>query len=201
MNRRMSLEHVRELQQCVSTFYATSRRKMDDARGCNLPEYCLSEKCDWKAIDFDSVQHKWYANVREQTGKMPCSVDAICLARGNIYAVEFKCGKNIDGPNLFRKIYDTVMGFIEHAGLNFEACRQQIVYVVVAPLKNDEYVISRVNRYINRPWENPRNGWDRWKLSSLCGVIVRQTIVLPPELFSDFARAENLTTNDWGIEQ
>ena len=183
--------HAQVFAEHISTFRETSKCKCSE----RIPfrsevSYCLDEECSWPAVNFDDVQKTWYDNIWKTSGHLPCSVDALCLARNMVYVVEFKSGTNVDGVALFRKVYDTIMGLIEHDGQSYDSCRQRLVYVIVAPQTPSHRTVTRAAYYKEKPWEDKflQKILDRWHLNNLTGVLVNDVIVLPPDLFSRFAK-------------
>lgn len=192
MNRAELNRHAKEFRKNLSTFYKTSKSKTDD--GLSAVKYCISEDVLLEAVDFDAVQRDWYKVQRANGEKVPCSVDAMYFTEGKIYAVEFKSGANVDAVNLVRKIYDTVMALIEKDRQDIATCRSKVEYLVVAEQSQStrEKVVARAAEYHSRPWE--MRVWDRWKLYNLEKVIVSRTYVIPPNLFSLFAKTKHWVT-------
>ena len=176
----------------LTTFRETSKAKSDDT-GCE-GKYCLPIDVGIEAVDFDAVQREWYAVIRANGEKSPCSVDAMYFADGKTYAVEFKSGMNVSAGNLIWKIYDTAIALIEKEDFTIQKCREKIEYVVVAPPTDtaSDKVNRRVAGYCSRPWE--KHGWDRWQLYNLESVIVSKVYVIPPDLFVRFARDKHWTS-------
>lgn len=195
MNRKELNEHSPIFQKYLTTFRETSKAKSDDTG--HEDKYCLPLDVEIEAIDFDAVQREWYAVMRAKGGNVPCSVDAMYFADGKTYAVEFKSGANVAAENLIRKIYDTVIAFIENESYTIQKCREKIEYLVVAALKDtaQNKLNRRVTEYHLRPWEvHGSSGWDRWKLFNLERVIVSKVYVIPPDLFMRFAKAKHWTS-------
>ena len=192
MNRTELNSHAREFRKHLSTFYETSKSKPDDKT--SEIKYCITKEVALEAVDFDAVQRDWYKIKHANGEKSPCSVDAMYFTDGKIYAVEFKSGANVESVNLVRKIYDTVMALIEKDGQDIATCRSKVEYIVVAALgkSNQEIVTTRAAEYRTRPWD--AHAWDRWKLYNLEKVIVSRTYVIPPSLFSRFAKSKHWAT-------
>lgn len=192
MNRNELNAHAPIFKRHLTTFLETSKAKSDDTG--YEDKYCLPLDIEIEAVDFDAVQREWYAAMRTNGGKAPCSVDAIYFADGKTYAVEFKSGTNVAAESLIRKIYDTVISLIEKESYTIQKCREKIEYLVVAALKDtaQNKLNRRVATYLSRPWEV--HGWDRWKLFNLEGVIVSKVYVIPPDFFMRFAKAKHWTS-------
>ena len=81
-----------------------------------------------QAINFDKVKENWYqARFHDQVK----SCDALYYHNDDYYLIEFKTG-HVDGLDVFRKIYDSVIGLIEHGKLTLDECRRQLNVILVA---------------------------------------------------------------------
>jgi len=182
------------LKQSHSNLKLTSRTKDDDA-GEELAgpvEYCfdLEPECRIKCIDFDDVQ-KTLAKKR----KIPlaCSVDAVLCSSENVYAIEFKTG-HVDMVNVHRKIYDTVLSWLENRQQSISYARERIVYVLVMAALSKQ--IKRFGHSFlgkQKPWEGISLQPNQQELRKIQGWIVRDVEIMPPEFFKRYLRYYKLT--------
>ena len=81
-----------------------------------------------QAVDFDKVKEKWNQSRFHDQVK---SCDALYYQDGDYYLLEFKTG-HVDGLDVFRKIYDSIIGLMEHGKLTLEECRRQLNVILIA---------------------------------------------------------------------
>lgn len=194
MNECLLQSHHEDLRLTLTTFFAASARRDDDAEA-PLSDHALAEDmlaAELKAIDFDAVKRKWYP--WDRVHNVPCSVDAVTYEREGTYLVEFKCGKaEID--NVIRKVYDSVLMLMEHDGLTIRQARTGYTYLVVSNdltiWNNRLKALSRSLAYCHEPWVRYRKSFDQWRLANLEGVVVAKAYAMPPEMFNLFAKVHH----------
>lgn len=169
--------------------------------------FCVADSyvADLLAVDFDAVKNGLYASMARQCdGHCPRSVDALYMSGRNVYAVEFKTGK-VKPLDLVRKLYDTVMCFIEHDRRDFKWSRSRMVAVVVASkgvvekdrdslktkMPKAQRVFSRAGFYQVKPGIG-EGRVQSWGLGKLEGVLVSRVYTLSPDEFNSFAER-----NEW----
>ncbi len=81
-----------------------------------------------QAVDFDKVKENWYQSRFHDQVK---SCDALYYQDGDYYLLEFKTG-DVKGLEVFRKIYDSIIGLMEHGKLTLEECRRQLNVILIA---------------------------------------------------------------------
>ena len=175
------------------------------SKGGKKQTYCVANSyvADLSAVNFDDVKKGLYSSLCKRCGHIPCSVDALYFSGQNVYAVEFKTGK-VDVTGVVRKLYDSVMCFIEYAGKDFKWARERMSAIVVAAkgaiekdrasrkakMPKAQRIFSRASFYQH----NPGIGEGRvqlWGLGNLEGVLLSSVYTLSPEEFNAFAeRAE-----------
>lgn len=177
------------------------------SKGGKTQTFCVSDSyvADLKAVEFDTVKNGLYASmIRRCNGRCPRSVDALYMSGQNVYAVEFKTG-NVKPLDVFRKLYDTVMCFIEHDGRDFKWARSRMIAVVVASkgvvekdrdslkskMPKAQRVFSRASSYQVKPGIG-EGRIQSWGLGKLEGVLLSRVYTLSPDEFDSFAEK-----NEW----
>lgn len=170
-----------------STFLETSARKVEEDGEDKSEKYALDSSGDGanvRCLDFDSVKLHFYPP--RPSIHTPCSVDAVTFERNGTFLIEFKF-RTAKLENITRKIYDSIMLFIEKNGYDFARARDEIVYIVVSTnlerWKSPRRALFKAHSYCRKPWEALRKEYDRWRLQSLEGVVVRKAYAMPPDLF------------------
>lgn len=177
------------------------------SKGGKKQTFCVDDTyvSDLQAVDFDEVKKGLYAPICMRCGHMPCSVDALYMSGQCVYAVEFKTGR-INATGVTRKLYDTVMCFIEHAGRDFKWARERMIAVVVAAKgvvekerKERQQKMSVAQRIYSRAGsyqKNPDIGEGRvqlWGLGNLEGVLFSKVYTLSPDEFNSLAQRREWT--------
>lgn len=149
-----------------------------------------------KAVGFDSVKKDWY-NARFFHQVRSC--DALYQHGERFYLIEFKAGKpkNLD---LHRKLYDSVMGLVEHSVLDLETCRSTVQYLIVS-VKYEPYpfhreMLAHFERGVKEPWDydvtvTALSAWDDSDIRRLTGVLVEKIYKLSPADFEQFASSRH----------
>ncbi len=148
-----------------------------------------------KAINFDDVKEAWYGH------KLPNQVrscDALYVDADRFYLVEFKTGgpENFD---LHRKIYDSVIAFIEHGVLSLADCRIRLQYVVVSKMYSDagqDTLLGYLEQGISEPWEYTMNRqavqkWGKNEIRKLTNFLFSKVFKLSLIDFDRFAENRN----------
>ena len=174
----------------LSTFHATSARKLDDGNCPNVPTHALDaslQSGSLQAVDFDAVKSFYYSG----NGNVPCSVDAATFEQDGVYLIEFKCG-DANQAQLLRKVYDSVMLLIEHDNYTFKKARDEVSYIVVsAKLPSWSALrksLSRACGFFKEPWKAYRRQYDHWNLAPLDGIVVQAAYTMPPDMFDYFVK-------------
>lgn len=81
-----------------------------------------------QAVNFDKVKEEWYQFRFHDQVK---SCDALCYHGGDYYLLEFKTGE-VNGLDVFRKIYDSIIGLMEHGKLTLDECRRLLSVILIA---------------------------------------------------------------------
>ena len=81
-----------------------------------------------QAVNFDKVKEEWYQKRFHDQVK---SCDALYYHDDNYYLLEFKTGE-VNGLDVFRKIYDSIIGLMEHNKLTLEDCRKRLNVILIA---------------------------------------------------------------------
>ena len=173
-----------------STFHETSARKVVDDGEDPLDPFVVSESNKAggvRCLDFDNIKLHYYPP--RPSVHTPCSVDAVTFEMCGTFLIEFKF-KTAKLENITRKIYDSVMLFIEKNGFTFERARKEFTYIVVSSglrnWKSSERALLKAYSYCKNPWVSLRACYDRWKLESLEGVVVKAAYAMPPDMFEFF---------------
>lgn len=163
----------------------------------NQEELCVIKGgyCDnLHAINFDQVKEAWYD---EKLWHQVKSCDALYIHGGIFYLIEFKTGEfvNIDRH---RKIYDSVIGLLEHNLLSLDECRKKVQYVMVEKKLEPSAAHLELQRYLERgqsePWEYEisRSLISQWKkkpdIRKLTNFLFHKAYALSPSDFDAFAR-------------
>lgn len=144
------------------------------------------------AENFDDVKEDWY---NQRFRNQVRSADALYKHNERYYLIEFKTGKpeNVD---IHRKLYDSVLGIIEHNVLNLEECRTKLQYVVVSlkytPYLHHEEMMRHFDAGDAEPWEYEvtqatLKSWDKHDVKKLSGFLVEKIYLLSPMDFERFA--------------
>lgn len=145
-----------------------------------------------KAVGFDKVKEDWY---NERFFHKVRSCDALYRHGERSYLIEFKTGRpnNLD---LHRKLYDSVMGLVEHSVLELETCRSTVQYLIVSnkyePYPLHREMLAHFERGVKEPWDydvtvTALNSWDDSDIRRLTGVLVEKIYKLSPADFEHFA--------------
>ena len=119
-------------------------------------------------------------------GYNPRKCDAVYINGESLTLIEFKSGST-NYTDLHRKLYDTILALMEHDGLSFSKCRQNVTYVVVLPpddrKSNADKVIDYVSdESIDHLWKLD-NHQAQSGLSNLLWLI-NNVIILTPRQFN-----------------
>lgn len=146
------------------------------------------------AINFDQVKESWYD---EKLWHQVKSCDALYIHGGIFYLIEFKTGDfaNIDRH---RKIYDSVIGLLEHNLLSLDECRRRVQYVMVEKKLEPSSAHLELQQYLERgqsePWEYEisRSLLNQWQqkpdIRKLTNFLFHKAYALSPTDFDAFAR-------------
>lgn len=197
----MNRDGYQKIPRPFKTYGCKSFREISISKGGKKQKYCVENSyvSELKAIEFDTVVAGLYASLQKDTGRRPCSVDALFYSGQDVYAIEFKTGK-VCTTDVVRKLYDSVMCLIEHARGSFDWARSHVVAVVVATKEmvekesknrdknktSSRTVFSRARAY----QRNPEIGEGRrplWGLDKLEQILVSKVYTLSPEDFALFA--------------
>lgn len=173
------------------TFEKLSRN--DDGKAClDTSLSCHS----LLAGDFDQVKEDWYNSIYFHQVR---SADALYKHQDRYYLVEFKTGKpeNLD---IHRKLYDSVIGLMEHSVLSLDECRTKLQYIVVS-LKYNPYpchseMLSHFEDGDAEPWEYEVSKaalkeWPDADIRKLSGFLVEKIYKLSPVDFEKFVANRN----------
>ena len=193
MNKRFLRDSKLNLRSHLTSLKKASKRKNDDEielmTEMPMHAFDISPECEKQCVEFDSVQRE----IASQHGTLlPCSVDALMSNGSVVFAIEFKTGR-VDMVNVHRKIYDTVLTFIEYDGKDLAFTRERFVYVLV--LSRLSKVVKRMGHYLlgmKKPWEKLRQQKDILSLSFLKNYLVNDVIAMPPEFFKLFLHEKKL---------
>ena len=172
------------LRRHFSDLKTTSKKKEEDKQDGNESkpvEYCfdLEPECNLQCIDFDAVQR---SIALRHNIPLACSVDAVLCSKKEIYAIEFKTGR-VDTLNVNRKIYDTVLTWLENRRQTVAYTRERMTYVLVLSILSKK--VKQLNHGLlgkKRPWEYFVERKD-YELGKLKGWLVKQVVIMPPEFF------------------
>ena len=81
-----------------------------------------------QAVNFDKVKENWYQSRFHDQVK---SCDALYYHDSAYYLLEFKTG-DLHWLDVLRKIYDSIIGLIEHGKLTLDECRRNLNVILVA---------------------------------------------------------------------
>jgi len=197
----MDRDGYQKIPRAFKPYECRSFHDISVSKGGKRQTYCVEDSyvAELCAVDFDTVVKKLYASMRETCGKSPCSVDALYYSGQHVFAIEFKTGK-VDATGIVRKLYDSTMCLIEHAGKSFAWAREHVVAVVVATKLAVEREIAQRNKRQTstrtvfsraRMYQrNPAIGEGRlplWNLGVLEQVLVSKVYTLAPDDFALFA--------------
>ena len=193
MDKRFLRDSKLNLKNHLVSFRTASERKDDDVEESpnGLPPcaFDIEPECNTKCVDFDAVQKEVALSLNIQ---QPCSVDAITSDGSFVFAIEFKTGV-IDLVNIHRKIYDTVLTFIEHDGKQPAFARERFVYILVLTRLSKEVKQMRHDLLGRKePWKYIKHQKDILSLSPLKNYLVNDIIAMPPEFFCRFLRKNKL---------
>lgn len=140
-----------------------------------------------KCINLDKFKFIFYPDLG--TTNTPCSADALTFERNGTFLIEFKAN-SVDGANIVRKVYDSIMLFVEHGGYDFSRTRNEIVFVLVttAVCSSMEKAVSRSRYYMKEPWDQMKPQLDRWGISNLENIIVKKAYVMSPDMFNYYIK-------------
>lgn len=146
-----------------------------------------------KIIDFEGLMEQWYGPSRKNANRL-CRCDGVYYSAFeecggfSLCLVEFKTGK-VEQLNLHRKLYDSLIGLVENAGLTFAEARQNVDYVVVKgveePTSPREQVAERKSELLNRPWKSETYKCE-YNLYKQEGVLAHKAYCLTPSQFKTF---------------
>lgn len=105
-----------------------------------------------QAVNFDKVKENWY---QERFPNQVKSCDALYYHDDNYYLLEFKTGK-VNGLDVFRKIYDSIIGLMEHKKLTLDECRRQLNVILIA---------NHAENSPNAPLDNHLQKQSQWEYS------------------------------------
>ena len=112
-----------------------------------------------EAVNFDKVKEGWYQSRFHDQVK---SCDALYYHDNDYFLIEFKTGQ-VDGLDVFRKIYDSIIGLIEHNILTLDDCRQHLNVILIANNAEESPNQPYADRLLGlAEWTYPTEG-DRWK--------------------------------------
>ena len=162
-------------------------------------ERCLDERLPCSKLDavgFDRVKEDWYDTLYFHQVR---SADALYKHGDRYYLIEFKTGgvKNVD---VHRKLYDSVIGLLEHRVLTLSECREYLQYVIVSLKQNvfpyHKEMMRHFGSGVDEPWEyavtreNLKN-WDKNDIRKLSGFLVEKIYKLNPSDFDLFVAHRN----------
>ena len=143
------------------------------------------------AIKFDDIKDAWY-NLK--FFHQVRSADVLYKNGDKYYLIEFKTGKP-DNFDLHRKLYDSVLGLMEHAVLTLDECRGNLQYLVVS-LEYDPHpchseMLAHFDAGDNEPWEYEVSkvalkNWPTKDIRKLSGFLVENIYKLCPADFNKF---------------
>jgi hypothetical protein len=145
----------------------------------------------YNSINYDKIKESWYG---VRLPNQVRSVDCLFVKGGVFYFIEFKTGKP-DNLDIHRKIYDTVLGLVEHNILTLDACRTQVKYLVVSKRYGDAFdgsLLEYLETDIKEPWDYEINmevlrNWDKNDIRKLSNFLVRKVYKLSLTDFDKFA--------------
>ena len=193
MNKRFLRDSKLNFRNHLISLKIASKRKRDDESEvmteATMYAFDIKPECEKQCVEFDAVQRE----IALQHGTLlPCSVDALMSDGSVVFAIEFKTG-GIDLVNVHRKIYDTILTFIEYDGKDLAFTRERFVYVLV--LTRLSKAVKRMGHYLlgmKKPWEKLKHQKDILRLSPLKNYLVNDVIAMPPEFFKRFLHEKKL---------
>lgn len=160
---------------------------------------CLDGQLPCSALDavwFDKVKEDWY---NEHYFHQVRSADALYKHRNRYYLIEFKTGKP-DNLDIHRKLYDSVLGLLEHHVLTLAECRENLQYIIVSlkqtTFPQHEEMLEHFRFGRVEPWEYEvtRENLDMWNkndIRKLSGFLVNKVYRLSPKDFDAFVANRN----------
>ena len=183
--------------------------------------YCLTggHAAGIQAIHYDGVMGEWYdiANRLSAGQNCPTRIDGLYIDGVKFFFVEFKKKPmrqlKREIVKLYRKIYDSVVGLLDHGYKTLQACCKDVIYIVVSTgiprLGPDDIRVGRRNGMsaaqrtilqsqifnsipgcISRPWRFPQVR-AHFGLSKLEDVVCLRVLTLTPQQFNLFAKEHN----------
>ena len=148
------------------------------------------------AVWFDKVKEDWYNTLYFHQVR---SADAFYKHGNRYYLIEFKTGKpnNID---IHRKLYDSIVGLLEHQVLSLSECRENLQYIIVSleykTFPQHQELISHFGFGVVEPWDyavtrQNLKDWDKNDIRKLSGFLVNKVYKLSPEDFNTFVSHRN----------
>lgn len=144
------------------------------------------------AVWFDKIKEEWYDELYFHQVR---SADALYKHGSRYYLIEFKTGdvRNVD---IHRKLYDSVVGLLEHRVLSLSECRENLQYIIVS-LKYEAFpqhqeMIKHFGFGVEEPWDyvvtrQSLKDWSKDDIRKLSGFLVNKVYMLTPEEFDAFA--------------
>lgn len=188
-----------ELSALALALSSSHQGSLGDLSANDQGERCLNAQlscASLEAVWFDKVKEDWY---NKQYFHQVRSADALYKHGNRYYLIEFKTGKpeNLD---IHRKLYDSIIGLLEHRVLSLSDCRENLQYIVVS-LKYDRFpqhgeMMDHFNFGVSEPWEysvtrQNLNAWDKNDVRKLSGFLVNKVYKLCPADFETFVCNRN----------
>ena len=143
-----------------------------------------------KAVNFDKVKENWYQKRFHDQVK---SCDALYYHGGDYFLLEFKTGE-VKALDVFRKIYDSIIGLMEHGKLTLDQCRRQLNVILIAnnaenspnaPLKShlqqrSDWDYSKGNDFVKKLNDND--------IRRLTNYLVKWAYRMTPDEFEAFVQ-------------
>lgn len=114
-------------------FPGASFNSLSDLSASNQGARCLNTETHvhsalLRAVNFDKVKEEWY---QKRFHDQVRSCDALYYHGGDYYLFEFKTGE-VNSLDVFRKIYDSIIGLMEHGKLTLDECRRLLNVILIA---------------------------------------------------------------------
>lgn len=175
------------------------RRTLGELSANDAGVRCLDAQLSCSTLDaiwFDKVKEGWYDQGYFHQVR---SADAFYKHGDLYYLIEFKTGK-IQNVDLHRKLYDSLIGLIEHQVLTLSECRENLQYIVVSlqcgVFAQHKEMMEHFACGVNEPWDyavtrQALKTWEKNDIRKLSGFLVNKVFKLSPSDFDIFVRNRN----------